>query len=330
MFDNVVPTVSVLIVTYNSSATIRSCLDSVVRQLRDGDEAIVVDNGSSDDSRSILESYAPFVRCVASTNTGFGAGMNYARSFASGVRLFVLNPDTVLADGCIDELRALEPGPILYAPQQIDEKGRSIGAGRAADVFGFPVDQRSSAVFYADGAAIFLSTAFYDALGGFDEAGFLFCEDVDLSWRTWLCGGRVVPVDSAVVMHRMGASIIGGKEIAGRRVTSTLRRYYTEFNILRQMIRHYSVPYLLLLIPAYFMLLAIEIVVLLAVGQIPVVAALLRAVARNIRSLPITLRCRARVQAQRTVGDGAIVARLWKGSGKVQLFMRVGLPRFVR
>ncbi len=321
--------IAVLIVTYNSARTIEGCLKSVGEQLGQDDEVVVVDNGSSDGTRTVLSRAYPKANLIESANIGFGAGMNLARKAAAANWILVLNPDAFLVEGCLETLRQHKDPSIIYAPMQLDEAGKEKGAGRAADVFGFPVDERwFTRIFYADGAAIFLSAQLFDALGGFDEAGFLFCEDLDLSWRAWLRGSAVRGLPDAKVIHGGGESIVGGRNIGQRRITSTMRRYYTEFNTIRYLIRNYSVPVLLPVLFIYLVLLSAEMGLLILTRNITTAGAVFRAFLANLSALPSTLRARRIVQAQRRVSDRAILARRFFGSGKLLLFLEVGMPKF--
>ena len=59
-------TTSVIVVAYNSCAYLPACLDSILRELRPGDEVIVVDNGSSDGTVALLRAQYPHVRLLES------------------------------------------------------------------------------------------------------------------------------------------------------------------------------------------------------------------------------------------------------------------------
>ncbi|HUK15599.1 MAG TPA: polysaccharide pyruvyl transferase CsaB [Bryobacteraceae bacterium] len=103
------PLVSILVVTYNSSAYIRLCLDSILRNTSHPSyEVIVVDNGSSDDSVRQVKEYADRdsrVRLFAlKENLGFAGGNNYAARQAKGESLIFLNSDTMVTAGWIERL----------------------------------------------------------------------------------------------------------------------------------------------------------------------------------------------------------------------------------
>ena len=56
-------------------------------------------------------------------------------------------------------------------------------------------------LIWCSGACVLLSRAFFERQGGFDETIFLYCEDVDLSWRAWLDGGTCIYRYDAIAAH---------------------------------------------------------------------------------------------------------------------------------
>src|SRR5438128_3903924 len=90
------PTVSVVIPSWNGAEHLRHCLDSL-RQVdypEDGLEVIVVDNGSTDGSRGLLESEYPWVRLVSlEENLGFAAACNEGARAATSDCVAFLNND---------------------------------------------------------------------------------------------------------------------------------------------------------------------------------------------------------------------------------------------
>src|SRR3954452_25535835 len=102
--------ISVVIVTYNNADTIGDSLALLARQLHDGDEVIVVDNASADDSARVAEVSVPEAVVLRNPrNVGFAAACNVAAEAASGELLLFLSPDAVVADG-FREAIATAPG----------------------------------------------------------------------------------------------------------------------------------------------------------------------------------------------------------------------------
>jgi GT2 family glycosyltransferase len=107
--------------------------------------------------------------------------------------MFLLNPDTELEPDCLEK---------LLVRAQSDER---IGICEARQ---FPrehpkaYDSTTGETTWCSGAAALVRRRAFEALGGFDERlYFMYCEDVDLSWRMWLRGWTCVYLRDAVVAH---------------------------------------------------------------------------------------------------------------------------------
>src|SRR3954470_16625514 len=89
--------IAVAIVTYNSAAFIRRCLEYVLEQDYAPLEVIVVDNASSDGTPAILREFEARIRIAYNReNTGFAGGQNQAISLSNAAWILTLNPDTRL------------------------------------------------------------------------------------------------------------------------------------------------------------------------------------------------------------------------------------------
>jgi GT2 family glycosyltransferase len=218
--------VSVLIVTYNSSPTIENCLASLNNQTCKDFEVILVDNCSSDDTVGIIESLRsrlgyPLRLIPLRENKGFAGGNNHALKFAGGQYIALLNPDAFADAAWLDELlKEMGSHPeagigaskmIVYGSQTIDSagdgfstalKGYKRGEGKSAQLFG-----QEEYVFGACAGAALYRKKMIDEIGFFDEEFFLIHEDTDLNFRVQLAGWRVLYVPTAVVQHKVGASI---------------------------------------------------------------------------------------------------------------------------
>ena len=92
------PRVSVIVVTYNSEATIARCLGSIPSD----SEVIVVDNASADGTREAVRGFQNVRLIENSGNAGFGAANNIGLAEASGTYALLLNPDASAEPGAID------------------------------------------------------------------------------------------------------------------------------------------------------------------------------------------------------------------------------------
>ena len=102
--------VSVIIPAYNSGGLIRASIDSAQSQRGVTFEVIVVDDGSTDDTLSILQSYGDAVRCIRQRNQGAYVARNNAAAAARGEWLAFLDADDLWEpDKLVKQLQLAEP-----------------------------------------------------------------------------------------------------------------------------------------------------------------------------------------------------------------------------
>ena len=206
------PTVSIIIVSYKVRFYIEQSLNSVLRSVPDA-QILVVDNNSADGSVEFIRERFPQVEVIANNfNAGFGKANNIALTKAIGKYVLFLNPDTVVAErtipGCIDYMEANpKVGAVGVRMQYADgrfalESRRSLptpsvsfwhmtGLGRLfphSKVFAkyhctYMDKDSECAIDIVSGAYMFIRKEVLDKVGGFDEAFFMYGEDIDLSYR---------------------------------------------------------------------------------------------------------------------------------------------------
>lgn len=206
---------SVVIVAHNSLGVLRTTIPPLLAQLDDGDELIVVDSGSSDGVADKLSDLAPGARVItAPGNVGFAAGANAGVTEASGELVVLLNPDAEVQQGWAQAMRAAWDGPwqgwmalvTMSGGTQINTSGGVLhftGLGWAGQA-GQPVASAPShpvEVAFLSGACLAVARSAWIELRGFPEQFFMYCEDVDLSLRIRLRGGRLAVVPEAQVVH---------------------------------------------------------------------------------------------------------------------------------
>ena len=218
---------AIVVVTYNSARVIGSLLDSVPAAL-DGLSAdvVVVDNGSTDNTLSVLSS-REHCRVIRSTNVGYSGGINRGVAEAEPAdAILVLNPDVVLWPGSIRPLlEALQlPGIGIAAPQMRRDGAlchslrreptllRALGltGTRLAAFSEYVTDKRAYEVAHevdwAVGAILMVSRACHEAVGGWDESFFLYSEEIQFCLDARRLGFRTRYVPESVVEHLQGQS----------------------------------------------------------------------------------------------------------------------------
>ena len=200
------PDIDILVVLYNSAKFIQPLLDSLHR-ITIPATLYFLDNASTDGTAERLASSldqfpvrAHFFRSIR--NNGFARGVNLLSKLGSAEFMFLLNPDTELEAGCLERLvnRASSDPTIgvCEARQQPREHPKIYEPGTGETT-------------WCTGAATLFRRKAFEEAGGFDERlFFMYCEDVDLSWKLWLRGWRCIYVPDAVVRH-YNQDIIPGK-----------------------------------------------------------------------------------------------------------------------
>ncbi len=304
------PTLSVLIISWNSREELSRTLPAAIAELDEGDELIVVDNNSSDGSADLVRSLAPSARLVASGhNAGFAAACNEGARKAGGDLLVILNPDAAPMPGWGRAIRGPweeERGWVAWQALVADHGGERINsAGNPVHFTGIvwagghgrPIEEAPQAgeVTYLSGACLAIPLATWEAAGGFPERFFLYHEDVDLCLRLRLAGGVLGIEPAAVVDHEYE---FGAREHKWR---------WLERNRWAFLIRVYPTPLLILISPA---LIATE----LALIPVSVAAGWgrqkLEAILEVLAWLPRLLRERREIQATRSVTTAEFAAWL--------------------
>lgn len=103
--------ISVVIPTYNRAEMLRRTLNSVLAQTRPADEVIVVDDGSTDNTREVVESFGPGVKYVYQENAHLSAARNTGQKHATGDALLFLDSDDLL-----------EPEALALLEQRLEEE----------------------------------------------------------------------------------------------------------------------------------------------------------------------------------------------------------------
>ncbi|EJL28286.1 putative glycosyltransferase [Caulobacter sp. AP07] len=216
------PTVSVVIVSYESGPTLERCLAGLDAQTFADFEVLLVDNASTDGAPQAAVAADPAIRFLQpGVNLGFAAGNNLAAREARGRWLVLLNPDAYPHPDWLEALIAgtlRHPEVRCFTSLQMvaDEPGLMDGAGDVMTSAGIPFrggyrrrlppNLREGEVFSACGAATLIDRALFLSLGGFDERFFCYCEDVDLGYRLRLAGEATLLLPAARVEHVGSAS----------------------------------------------------------------------------------------------------------------------------
>lgn len=222
---------AVQVVNYRTRDYLGPCLESIVAALAPLDltaRVLVYDNASGDDLSALRERFAGSVEFVAGAeNLGFGAAQNRLAARTDARLLCCVNPDVVADRGAVfppllaafaDE-RVAVAGPRLVTPDGATQRwdhGELRGLrARVANGAGHAHWRERSGpteVAWVSGAFLTVRRQAFAAVGGFDEAFFLYKEEEDLCLRIRRAGGRVLYVPQAAATHVGG--VVAGRDPA--------------------------------------------------------------------------------------------------------------------
>lgn len=217
------PLVSIIIVNYNGKDLIERCLSSVTNTNYPNYEIIVVDNNSTDDSITVIREKFPSCRVILlSDNMGFAIANNIGAKNAKGDYYVFLNNDTYVTPEWLHELVsvmesdndiAISQSLLLNPDGSIDSSGDFITKnGRTYSSKRLHFNGHRD-ILSARGASMMVRKDFYRRIGGFDEDYFISFEDVELGWKAWILGYRVIMVPTSVVLHYAGSTTVKMNEM---------------------------------------------------------------------------------------------------------------------
>jgi len=129
-------------------------------------------------------------------SVGFGEAHNYAfKTVKPKGNFLIINPDIFLDRECIIEMIKV-----------FDKKTGLVEARQLP--FIHPKDGGQTGIFetnWASGCCLLINSKFFKKIGGFDTNYWMYLEDVDLSWKSWINGYRVIQNSQAIVYHYTGA-----------------------------------------------------------------------------------------------------------------------------
>jgi len=230
--------VAVIILNWNGAELLRRYLPTVIG----GTDAsiadvIVADNGSTDESLTVLEQEFPQVQVLKfDKNHGFAGGYNLAIGQTMYPYTVLLNSDVRTPQGWLNPLLDYieahhDVGAVMPKLLKDSEDGKQMfeyagAAGGYIDCHGYPYcrgrvfefveddhgqyDDGPKSVFWASGACLMVRSQLYQDVGGLDTDFFAHMEEIDLCWRIRLAGYDLAMVPASHIYHLGGGSLAYG------------------------------------------------------------------------------------------------------------------------
>jgi glycosyltransferase involved in cell wall biosynthesis len=183
------PLVSVVLPTYNRRQRVRQAVDSVLAQCWGACEVIVVDDGSTDDTVAVLQTYGERIRVLRQANRGVSAARNMGIRAAGGELIALLDSDDYWLPGKLAaqvEFFQANPAALICQTEEIwMRNGVRVNAGRRHRKLGGLIFEKTLPLCLISPSAVMMRKKLLDEVGLFDES-LPACEDYDLWLRvTW-------------------------------------------------------------------------------------------------------------------------------------------------
>lgn len=258
------PSVAVVILNFNGKPYLEKFLPSVQDSSYPNYKIYIADNGSNDDSHTLIREHYPKICWIElQTNHGFAMGYNLALSQIEADYFVLLNSDIEVCPGWIEPIiTAMEEDKTIGACQpkikSFEQKDFFEYAGACGgwlDALGYPfcrgrifaVTEKDQGqyndiqeIFWATGAAFFIRARLFLTIDGFDEDYFAHSEEIDLCWRIKRAGYKILVCPESVVYH------IGGGTLA---YVSSRKTYLNFRNGLYTLLKNENAGKLVWLIP---------------------------------------------------------------------------------
>lgn len=309
---NLMPHVEVIIVNFNGKKYLDNCVSSLLKTDYPNFSITVVDNNSTDGSIEIIQEKYKQVKVIRNdVNLGFGAANEIAITNTDAQLIALLNNDTVVDPNWLTHLVKViisdeSIGAVSSKLLLMDNENviNNAGGGMTFTGFGYdiglyiPDDKRYShhyEILFPSGAACLIKRDVFLKIGGFDKAFFMYHEDVDLGWRIWLYGYRVIFVPESIVYHAFGGTStrVGG---------SDFKFQYGMKHAMRSIIKNYEIKNLFKALFYFF---------ILGIGRQIVTGkkAFTESLKWNVKMLPDTLRQRRILFKNKRIKDIELIRR---------------------
>ena len=224
--------VSFIIPTYNYSAFVRDAVESALLQTYKPVEVIVVDDGSTDDTKEVLSDYIDTgeIKYLYQNNKGLAGARNRGLAEAKGEYIVFLDSDDVVDEKKLEiQVKCLEENP-LYSFCFSDFRffeGEDFLNGTPPS-FKYPVEMTFRDLVsgkFLPVHTLLMRRDVLDRIGYFDES-LRVCEDSDLWIRAFMAGMRFLYVDQVLAYYRRhGSQMVKDSVRVTRTFIEVINRY---------------------------------------------------------------------------------------------------------
>jgi glycosyltransferase involved in cell wall biosynthesis len=207
------PLVSIVINNYNYGRYIRQAIESALAQTYGNCEVVIVDDGSTDDSRTIIEEYTDRARVFFKENGGQASAFNAGIRAAIGNYILLLDSDDYLFPEAVETCLECFPegySRVYYRLQVVDDNGSAIRGDVAkgvfrdfdGDVYSMLALHRATRFYFAPTSANFFDAKKLKKILPIPEVDYRICADAFIAFRTSL-KGPMRSIDRELAAYRV-------------------------------------------------------------------------------------------------------------------------------
>lgn len=281
---------AIIVVSYNSRYFLKKCIDSIIKYFpeayKSAAEVIIVDNNSDDGSQALIKDLCAQHSFISSIyndkNRGFASANNQAIRSSAADFFFLLNSDTeVYKNSLKDVFDYIEnydcaekigiTGPrIINSDGSVQNSCRKFPSLLSAAVHNVlsifnpenkfskeykMADADKSKSFETDwvsGSAMLIEKTALATTGLFDEKYFMYVEDVDLCYRMWKAGYKVIYYPKIEILHHVGKSGNNNPVKVQKLMQKSALRFFVKVN--KKSLKILLLPFVLLILGLRIML----------------------------------------------------------------------------
>lgn len=222
--------IAIVILNWNGKQLLEQFLPSVVKHSGNA-KVYLIDNASQDDSVIFVQKTYPSVALIKNNdNSGFAGGYNKGMKSVKEPILCLLNNDVEVTENWLEPILQCfnkDRNVAIVQPKILDYKNKEQfeyagAAGGFIDKYGYPFCRGRlfddvekdhgqyndvEEIFWASGACFFIKNQIFKQLEGFDTSFFAHMEEIDLCWRAYNRGIKIIYNGHSTVYHLGGATL---------------------------------------------------------------------------------------------------------------------------
>jgi len=212
------PRVSVVVTTYNRAYILGEAINSVLSQRYKDLELMVIDDGSTDETKEVVSSYIPRLTYIHQAHKGVSAARNRGIDHAQGDYFAFLDSDDLwLPNKLCLQMKFMENHPdalICYTEEIWIRRGVRVNPMKKHKKYSGMIFEHCLPLCMVSPSSVLITRSLLEEVGGFDE-GLEVCEDYDL-WLRISARYPIYLIDTPLIIKRGGHEDQLSKKMSGQ------------------------------------------------------------------------------------------------------------------